>query len=177
MTTADDLGTLRDIHGLDALPWWPIAPGWWVLFGISLLLLVAGVGVAWWIGWLHRDWRRDACRRLQKLSTQIDQLGPKEVASQLSSLMRRISMAHHGRAACASLTGNAWLEWLASQDPSGFPWLERGRVLIELPYAPPRDQLGRNDTDPDQLRTLLEAAFSWLEAKDLRSFVAGRQSV
>ncbi|CAK0752110.1 DUF4381 domain-containing protein [Gammaproteobacteria bacterium] len=174
---ADDLGALRDIHGLDALPWWPIALGWWILLGIGLLLLTAGIGLAWWIGWLRRDWRRDARRHLRKLSAQVNQLSPKEVASQLSGLMRRIAMARHGRVACASITGNAWLEWLGSQDPAGFSWPKHGRVLIELPYAPPRDQVGRNDTDPDQLKVLLEAAFSWLEVKDLRSFVADRPSV
>ena len=31
---------LRDIHGLDAIPWWPMAPGWWYLIGAAVLLLL-----------------------------------------------------------------------------------------------------------------------------------------
>lgn len=30
-------GQLRDIRGLDAVSWWPPAPGWWI--GALLLLL------------------------------------------------------------------------------------------------------------------------------------------
>jgi hypothetical protein len=41
-----EVGTtvLRDIHGLDAIPWWPLAPGWWYLVGLAgLLLLFVGI--------------------------------------------------------------------------------------------------------------------------------------
>ena len=35
---------LRDIHDLDAIPWWPLAAGWWWLLGIiALVLLIAGI--------------------------------------------------------------------------------------------------------------------------------------
>ena len=28
---------LRDLHLPDAIGWWPLAPGWWVLIALSLL--------------------------------------------------------------------------------------------------------------------------------------------
>jgi hypothetical protein len=38
-------GTLRDIHGLDGVPWWPLAPGWWyVLAAIALVPVVIAMG-------------------------------------------------------------------------------------------------------------------------------------
>ena len=38
----DLLSQLRDIRGLDAISWWPLAPGWW---GVAALVpaLIAGL--------------------------------------------------------------------------------------------------------------------------------------
>jgi hypothetical protein len=35
---------LRDIHLPPPAGWWPLAPGWWILIGIALLLLT-------WLAW------------------------------------------------------------------------------------------------------------------------------
>ena len=44
---------LKDIHLPGAVLWWPPAPGWWVLAGLVLVLMVIA-----WIryrrGWRHR---------------------------------------------------------------------------------------------------------------------------
>ena len=37
-----DLSQLRDIHLPEAVPWWPPAPGWWMLFA---LVIAGAVGV------------------------------------------------------------------------------------------------------------------------------------
>jgi hypothetical protein len=83
----------------------------------------------------------------------------KTLAGELSELLRRIAMARLGRPACAGLTGADWLDWLAAHDPNGFPWHERGRVLLVAPYAPP----GAGAAD---LQTLIEAAEGWVSAGD-----------
>jgi len=161
------LAQLRDIRGLDPLPWWPLAPGWWVMAGILTMLLIVGLLIAWWVHIWHQDWRSDAYHRLSELGTRVHQAGAKEVATQLSELLRRIAMVRYGRMACASLTGEDWLHWLDAKDPAGFRWSERGRILIDLPYAPPRDQVRTAGTDPDSLRTLIEAVLPWLEREPL----------
>ena len=158
------LDRLRDIHDLGAIPWWPLAPGWWVLLGAAVLLGLA----AWHWRTLLRlrvpipgltlgSWRWTAAAALRDLRGRV-RAGQdiKTTAGELSELLRRIAMARLGRRACAGLTGTAWLAWLAAHDPQGFPWTERGRVLLTAPYAPD-GQAGGAD-----LADLIEAAFAWV---------------
>ncbi|CAK0772638.1 hypothetical protein CCP3SC5AM1_70024 [Gammaproteobacteria bacterium] len=169
------LDQFRDIHDLDPVFWWPLAPGWWVLLVAVAMIMVGGLLIAWWIHIWNRDWRSDARHRLRELGTRVHQLGAKEITAQLAELLRRIAMARCGRPACASLTGESWLHWLSSNDPAGFPWSERGRILIDLPYAPPRDQIRFAGADPDSLRMLIEAVLPWLEKEQQKKHCVARR--
>ena len=150
---------LRDIHGLDAVPWWPIAPGWWLLTGLLALLVVAAAGRYWllyhgpWIGW-----RGDARRQLRALKKSLPVEDPHSIADRLSELLRRIAMAHKGRREAAGLTGDDWLHWLATQDNSGFDWEQRGRLLLTAPYMPPTLEVARNE-----LGAIITAARRWVD--------------
>jgi len=66
-----------------------------------------------------------------------------------------------GREACAGLTGESWLNWLKGNDPNGFDWADRGRMLLEAPYAPPGIQSQTQD-----LLVLIDAAHEWVAAED-----------
>jgi hypothetical protein len=158
------LDLLRDIHGITGVPWWPLAQGWWLLLGGLLLL-----GLAVWRGrWVLRlrvpipgitlgSWRWDAAAALRDLRRRARAgQDDKQTAGELSELLRRIAMARVGRPACAGLTGQDWLAWLAAHDPQGFPWTERGRVLLAAPYAPPGQAAGR------ELLALIDAAYEWV---------------
>ncbi len=155
--------TLRDIHGLDSIPWWPLAPGWWGLLGLLLTAAIGFLLVKVWQRWYSQDWRHDARRQLRTLASRAHQTAPREIVGELATLLRRVAMAHHGRTSCASLTGSAWLVWLERHDPQAFPWTQRGQVLIALPYAPPKEQT-RDPllADPAQLRLLISAALLWV---------------
>jgi hypothetical protein len=89
---------LRDIHGLDAVPWWPLAPGWWYLIGLVVGLLLMIAFRQWlvyngpWTGW-----RGDARRQLRALKKALPKDDPRQVAGRLSELLRRIAMARSGR--------------------------------------------------------------------------------
>jgi hypothetical protein len=160
---------LRDIHGIGGVPWWPPGPGWWLAAGALLLVAL----VVWRRGALSRlrrmlpvlpvrasgRWRAEATAALRRLRGRA-RAGddPQACLGALSELLRRIAMARLGRPACAGLTGEAWLVWLAAEDPQGFPWDERGRVLLSAPYAPPGRVPGAD------LRDLIEAALVWVQA-------------
>jgi LPXTG-motif cell wall-anchored protein len=149
---------LRDIRGIDSISWWPLAPGWWLLLmGITILMLLI-----WWF--IRRRklyplgrWQQDARHHLITLRRRIKREPVKLVASELSELLRRIAIARCGRSMTASLTDEAWLDWLQRNDSSGFPWREKGRLLLELPYAPPD-----RSADKAELGQLIDAAIHWV---------------
>jgi len=151
---------LRDIHGLDAVSWLPLAPGWWYLLGLILSGLLL-VGVRYWLiysgPWL--GWRGDARRQLRQLKKALPKGEPRVIADQLSELLRRIAMARSGRREAAGLTGDAWLHWLQEHDSSGFDWETRGKVLLVAPYMPPSMAVQK-----DELGKLIRAAMRWVDA-------------
>jgi hypothetical protein len=169
LTPTPALERLRDIHDITGVPWWPLAPGWWVLLGLGLLL-----GLAAWQwrtilrlrvpipGLTLGSWRWSAAAALRDLRRRARAgQDAKTTAGELSELLRRIAMARLGRPACAGLTGADWLAWLSAHDPQGFPWTERGRSLLTAPYAPAR---GTAAADGDDLAALIDAAYAWVSS-------------
>ena len=150
---------LRDIHELDAIPWWPPATGWWVVFGLIALLLLAA-GVRYWLRYsgLMPGWRGDARRQLRALRQALRQEQPREVAGRLSTLLRRIAMARSGRREAAGLSGDRWLNWLEENDSNGFRWTRRGQLLLHAPYMPPTSKVERKE-----VMRLVVAARRWIE--------------
>ncbi|HAJ91693.1 MAG TPA: DUF4381 domain-containing protein [Gammaproteobacteria bacterium] len=157
-----EVGTtvLRDIHGLDAIPWWPLATGWWYLAGLAGLLLLF-IGIRYWLiyytDWL--GWRGDARRQLRDLKKALAREDPQAVAGRLSELLRRIAMVRSGRQQAASLTGDTWLHWLGKHDKTGFDWEQHGQILLSAPYMPPSMSVERKE-----LARLIRAATRWIDA-------------
>lgn len=160
---------LRDIQGIQGVPWWPPGPGWWLLAGGVILLAI----LAWRFRTTLRlripplpvftmgSWRWDAARRLRDLRHRAGTQEIKQSAGELSELLRRIAMARRGRESCAGLTGKEWLAWLNGNDPKGFDWNERGRLLLDAPYHPPGA-----DGRAEELLVLIDAAHDWVAAED-----------
>lgn len=149
---------LRDIHGLDSVPWWPLAPGWWWLLGAVAVLAIIWLLSAGVLARMQRDWRKEARRLLSEIRRRLYMADERQLVREFSELVRRIAIARFGRESCAGLTGGAWLEWLRDHDPTGFDWVENGRVLIEAPYAPPGAGV-----DLDVLGRLIGAAQAWVQ--------------
>ncbi|MGD8933340.1 MAG: DUF4381 domain-containing protein [Gammaproteobacteria bacterium] len=160
--TPDSLtNRLHDIHELDPASVWPLASGWWLLLAVVVTLILVFIGLRrWrpdWRRYLPRyGWSRHAARELTALRQQVTHGDIKTVATELSELLRRIAIARCGRDHCAGLHGDSWLAWLADHDPAGFDWCERGRLLLDLPYAPPGE-----GAQPAELRRLIDAARVW----------------
>lgn len=166
------IAMLRDIHDIPAIPWWPPAPGWWLMAIVGTLLVIgvwrARARISLRIpipGITLGSWRWEAAAALRDLRRRARTgQDAKQILGELSELLRRIAMARLGRPACAGLVGAAWLDWLAAQDPNGFHWHERGRILIDAPYAPAGAL--RSGVGPKDLLCLIDAALAWVEVHD-----------
>ncbi|MGB0719475.1 MAG: DUF4381 domain-containing protein, partial [Bdellovibrionales bacterium] len=113
---------------------------------------------------LFRKWRAMRARRFEaRLKAILENLrseaNVKKKAQGLSELLRLSALRRYGRAACAGLEGQDWLDWLKAHDPKGFDWPDKAGILIEAPYMP--DQAAaKNDPDFD---ALFKAAERWVK--------------
>lgn len=128
---------LRDLHLPDPVGWWPLAPGWWGV--IAILVLVLG----YVFRRVYRRWQINAPRRyaMRELARyEADYLvhrDPVALGKQLSELLRRGMLAYAPREEMAGLTGNEWLAWLDRGMPLPYFHTEGGRSLLDLPYRNP----------------------------------------
>jgi hypothetical protein len=98
------LDRLHDLVLPPAVPWWPPAPGWYVV--LALLIFFAA-----WLAWrFSKSWRANSYRRaaLRELPRLRD-------APAIAELLRRTALAIAPRSVIAEKTGTAWLDWLAAQ--------------------------------------------------------------
>jgi len=149
---------LRDLHLPEAIGWWPLAPGWWLLIAIVLVGLGYLLLRAWRVRQFHAP-RRHAIAELAGLEARyLSHHDPVLLGQQLSELLRRGMLAYAPRHEVAGLTGESWLAWLDRGLPVPYFHTEGGRSLLELPYRNPNGDF--SDVD---ISALLAAARMRLE--------------
>ena len=130
---------IRDLHLPEAIGWWPLAPGWWVVIALAAVVL-AWLGRLYWRRHARGAARRHALRQLDMLTRDFETQGNVVAfASGLSELLRRTMLAYTSRRDVAGLTGDKWLEWLDRDLETKRFAGETGRKLLELPYRRPDD--------------------------------------
>ena len=136
---------IRDLHLPDAVGWWPLAPGWWIVIGLLVFVMLVALRRAW-IARRRNAARRYALRQLQAYTRAYTQHGNAvELGTQLSELVRRTMLAYAPRKEVAGLTGDEWLAWL-DEDLDRPVFSEGdGRCLVEWPYRDPGLQVDRSD--------------------------------
>ena len=102
----DDAASLQNLHDIvtpGPLPWWPPAPGWYVLIAavaIALLILLWKV----WRHWLDNRYRGEALRELAKIGEGRPVGGLREAPE----LLKRAALSAWPRETVASLVGQDW---------------------------------------------------------------------
>jgi len=100
------LNNLSDIVVPDAPPFWPPAPGVWVVLAMLLLAIL-------FAGWrLHTARKQNAYRKAGLLL-----LGDVKTAHDVSVIMKRVALAVFPREQVASLYGDDWAEFLHKTCP------------------------------------------------------------
>jgi len=160
---------LRDIHLPADIAWWPPAPGWWMVFGMVMLLL--GLGLFLYKRKQSRRFYLAARQELGRIRAAYEQeRDERQLVMQLSTYLRRVCLSIYPRAEVASLTGATWLAYL----DRGFGNSKEsrrfsdgiGQILIRGPY-----QSARNHADQLELEALLSLCHSWTEALPRRRVV------
>lgn len=149
---------LRDIHLPEAVAWWPLAWGWWLLLALVVLVAVAAV-------WSYRSRirQRAAIRGLRAVAQSLANGGsPIDCIQQISVIVRRYVMSTFTGQAVAGMTGDAWLRFLDSRWARDEFSAGIGRVLVFGPYAPP------NRVDSNDVAALNELCVDWLRAQPRR---------
>lgn len=136
---------LRDLHLPEAISWWPLAPGWWLV----IALLAVGLGLLFRL--FLRTRARGAARRhalcqLNELTADFEQHhNAVAFSSHLSELLRRTMLAYAPRHDVAGLTGDEWLAWLDRDLDQPRFQSKAGRKLLELPYRAADDNISAMD--------------------------------
>ena len=105
MANNDALANLKPLIAPAPIPWWPPAPGWWLL-GIALLFLLIALAVWSWKRWLHycgTRYQREALALLEPVHNIAD----------IALLIRRVAVSALGRERAATA---AWHEICSSMD-------------------------------------------------------------
>ncbi|PJD92444.1 MAG: hypothetical protein CK424_05945 [Legionella sp.] len=130
---SDILQQLRDIH-LPPVPGiWPLAPGWYVLLGLVVLVLLLGS----WYGW--RQYRHGLAKRagLKLLEGYANAYTPhvntQQTSAAIVDVLKRVALAYFPRERVAQLHGQAWLTFLNDTSVHLDFFAEQNALLI-APY-------------------------------------------
>jgi hypothetical protein len=153
-----NLENLYDIVTPPPVPWWPPAPGWFVVGGV-VLVLIARVA---WRAWKRRQaaaYRRAGLAEWQRLKVMAADPGQREAAlRQLPELMKRTALAAFPREEVAPLSGSAWLRFLDRTGHTDAFTHGCGQLLPDLSYNPQATA----DLDAATVEALFAIARRWI---------------
>ena len=130
---------LRDIHLPEPISWWPLAPGWWMLFAITLIITLT-IYIAMKI-YRSRQLKRDITSEFEQIKLQFENSQNKsQLAKSLSVLLRRANITYNPASNVAGLTSDNWLAWLDKTSKHSTAdtrfQSDTGKILLSAPYLP-----------------------------------------
>lgn len=110
----NELEKLHDIHLPQAVTFWPPAIGWWILFSLAALLLIAAY-LFWRYHYQPMRYKRQALKTLEHIQFQHPRMTDQQYADTIARLIRQTALARHPE--LASLQGSQWRDFLAENIP------------------------------------------------------------
>lgn len=102
---------IRDIHLPHSVSWWPLAPGWWITLGLLLLV----IAVVYFLKFMkdRTQLQKQTMNEFENLVNQYkNDRDISSLLSNVSQLLRRVSITRFGHTEVAALTGDSWLMFL-----------------------------------------------------------------
>lgn len=104
---------LDQMHGLampEPVSWWPQTPGWWIVMGWVLAVLVL---LAWQFARRRRRnrYRREALAELRAIETD-SRTDPAVAAQRIAAVLKRTALVAYPRKQVAALYGPDWARFL-----------------------------------------------------------------
>jgi hypothetical protein len=145
------LGNLRDLALPRAVAWWPVQPGWWIIF--AGLLALAAFGGFKGLRAYHADaYRRMALAELKEMRRR----SPAGLAPVLAALVKRTALAAFPRDQVAALTGEEWFKFLDRTGRRDVFSGDTGTALLRASADPKRV------LSEDEAKQALAAAGYWI---------------
>ena len=133
-SSTDLLSQLHNIHPPTPVPFWPPAPGWWIV----AILVILFIMVAGWIYrryYLSQAFKRMALKILKQLRQDYQCSGESiQLVMALSILLRRVALVKFPRHQVAGLIGRSWLQFLDETGHTKAFTQGLGQVLVTVPY-------------------------------------------
>lgn len=134
-TQAIDL-PFREMHLPDSISWWPLAAGWWLTFGIFILVSLSLYMI--FKKYSKITLKKQASKTLDQIASSFGETAnASKCLSELSMFLRRVVISQEMmESKVASITGEEWLSLLDKRldEPQFSQGI--GRILLHGPYQP-----------------------------------------
>lgn len=132
-TPMDNALQLKDIHLPESPGFWPLAPGWWILL---ILLMIIGVWLVFAVlrKIKQRKYQQKIIDQYAVLETSLLEKPDNERIAAINTFLRQLAINKYPRADIASLTGAKWLAFLDKSGKTQNFSKGAGRILIDAPY-------------------------------------------
>ena len=156
MNPQDPLAQLKPLRLPDADFSWPLAPGWWLLALLALIVISAMV----WL--LYRRFKRSAVirqARRELVTIALNWQRPDDSAAAcqaINALLKSVALHYDNRSDVAALSGDIWKSYLLQSVSER----HRHRLnfdLIDWMYTPNTERLWQ------ERATYLDSAKNWLK--------------
>ncbi len=156
-----DPGSLENLHDIvepSAVPWWPLAPGWYAVGAIALLA-VLWLGLRWIKHYRANRYRREALAELDQIHQRARVPEDRRMAlSELAVLIKRVALVAYPRTEVASLSGDAWRHFLNLSGQTAVVTPETTQLMADAVYGAADD----STITEDAVRELFSAAEVWV---------------
>jgi len=136
-----NLPQLLDLmHGLvvpEPVPWLPQTPGWWIVCGWLLAVLLLALRQTL----KHRRrnrYRREALAALEAIAARQD-IDPAESAQGIAAVIKRAALVAYPRRDVAALYGKDWARFLCESADNDPEIVEAAELLATAAYRPNAD--------------------------------------